>query len=179
MVDQEKWGLSRELFAEQYQMKLQQRKVNRIPNYDYSTQGAYFVTICTQGREALLSDMVGDGFPVLKPIGLIAQKIICQLSEKYPEATVDQYVIMPDHIHLLIRIVSGTGNPSPTLGSIIGWYKYQVTKLANMQMNTAGQKLFQRSYYDHVIRGQQDYDEVWQYIENNPIKWAIQRRGYE
>lgn len=70
---------------------------------------------------------------------------------------------------------SGTGNPSPTLGNVIGWYKYQVTKQANTQLNNLSGKLFQRSYYDHVIRNQQDYNEAWNYIENNPRKWVIQK----
>jgi REP element-mobilizing transposase RayT len=65
------------------------------------------------------------------------------------------------------------------LGNVIGWYKYQVTKLVNQQMNIQGKKLFQRSYYDHVIRNQQDYNEIWEYIENNPRKWVIQKRGFE
>ena len=88
---------------------------------------------------------------------------------------------MPDHIHLLLRFDrdSGTGNPSPTLGNVIGWYKYQVTKQANAQLNNSSEKLFQRSYYDHVIRNQQDYNGVWEYIENNPMKWIVEKRGYE
>ena len=160
-------------------MEFQERKANRIPEYDYSTCGAYFVTICTQDRKKILSSIVGDGSPVPKPTGRIAEEYIRIISEKYPTVSVDQYVIMPDHIHMLLRIDNGTGNPSPTLGNIIGWYKYQVTKQANMQLNNSGEKLFQRSYYDHVIRNQRDYGEIWQYIENNPLKWVIEKRGYE
>ena len=163
-------------------MELQQRKQNRIPEYDYNQNGAYFVTICTQDRKPILSTIVGDGFPVPKPIGLIADEYIRKIPEKYPPVSVDRYVIMPDHIHILLRIYTnpnGTGNPSPTLGNIIGWYKYQVTKQVNAQYNMAGERLFQRSYYDHVIRNQQDYDEIWQYIENNPRKWVMQKQGHE
>ena len=160
-------------------MELPRRKINRIPEYDYSTSGAYFVTICTKERKHLLCDIVGDGFPVPKPIGVIAQDFIYQIPVKYPMVAVDQYVMMPDHIHLLLRIDSGTGNPPPTLGNVMGWYKYQVTKQVNLQMNTAGEQLFQRSYYDHVIRCQQDYDEVWEYISNNPVRWGMKRRGSE
>ena len=79
-----------------------------------------------------------------------------------------------DFIHILLRI-DGTGNPSPTMGNVVGWYKYQVTKQVNLLRNMPGEKLFQRSYYDHVIRNQQDYDEIWQYIENNPRKWVIKQ----
>lgn len=82
---------------------------------------------------------------------------------------------------MLLRIGQdlGTGNPSPTLGTIVGWYKYQVTKQVNLHFDQQGEKIFQRSYYDHVIRNQQDYDEIWQCIENNPCKWTIQMREYE
>ena len=79
-----------------------------------------------------------------------------------------------DFIHILLRI-DGTGNPSPTMGNVVGWYKYQVTKQVNLLRNMPGEKLFQRSYYDHVIRNQQDYDEIWQYIENKPRKWVIKQ----
>lgn len=162
-------------------MELFERKPNRIAEYDYSLNGAYFVTICTENRSKTLSSIVGDGSPVPKPTGLIAEKMIRQLPNKYPTVTVDKYIIMPDHIHLLLQIDCdiGTGNPSPTLGNIIGWYKYQVTKQTNSSLGTPGHKVFQRSYYDHVIRNQQDYNEVWEYIDNNPRKWIMQNRGYE
>ena len=156
-------------------MEFVQRKINRIPEFDYGTNGAYFVTICTQDRKRVLGDIVGDGFPVPKTIGLLAEEYIKQIPEKYPGVYVDKYVIMPDHIHMLLRIDCGTGNPSPTLGNVIGWYKYQVTKEYNRCANAECTRLFQRSYYDHVIRNQRDYDEIWQYIENNPRKWALQK----
>ena len=73
----------------------------------------------------------------------------------------------------------GTGNPSPTVGNIMGWYKYQVSKQINQLRNTAGEKVFQRSYYDHVIRNQQDYEEILEYIENNPKRWLLKRRRWE
>ena len=162
-------------------MELSKRKPNRLCEYDYSTNGAYFVTICTQNRKKILSNIVGDGSPVPKPIGTIAEMYIRKIPEKYPSVTVDKFVIMPDHIHLLLRFNwnLGTGNPSPTLGNVIGWYKYQVTKQANTQLDNSGERLFQRSYYDHVIRNQQDYNEIWEYIENNPRKWVIQKHGFE
>ena len=148
----------------------------------------YFLTICTHNRKKFLSEIVGDGLPVLKTAGKIAEQFIGKIPEKYPNVTIDKYVIMPDHIHLLIRIDAvgeasrlpekagiGTGNPSPTVGNILGWYKYQTTKHINAVQNTSGEKVFQRSYYDHVIRNQQDYNEIWEYIENNPLKYALKQ----
>lgn len=159
------------------------RKQNRIPHYDYAAPGAYFITICAQNRRCIFGKMtvntVGDGFPVptnlvvLKNVGKVAQDYILQIPKKYPNVCVDQYVVMPNHIHLLLRIreESGTGNPSPTMGDVIGWYKYQVTKQVNLKNNTPGQKIFQRSYHDHVIRGEKDYQMIWQYIDTNPARW--------
>ena len=168
-------------------MELPNRQPNRIPEYDYSQTGAYFVTICTQDRKHILSRIVGDGFPVQTSIGKIAECFIRKISEKYTNVTVDHYVIMPDHTHMPLRIdgtgevfslpESGTGDPSPTIGNVVGWYKYQTSKQINLLRNTPGEKVFQRSYYDHVIRNQQDYNEIWEYIENNPRKWAITKQG--
>jgi REP element-mobilizing transposase RayT len=161
------------------------RKNNRIQDYNYSQNGSYFITICTAERTRILSRIIpGNPLPggqehvttELLPFGIIADKYIKDLNSFYSHMTIDKYVIMPDHIHLLLRIEAlGTGNPSPTVGTIIGWYKYETTKLFNNLQNTPGQKHFQRSYYDHVIRNQQDYNEILEYIENNPIKWAITR----
>lgn len=159
---------------------IQIRKSNRIINYDYSQNAAYFVTICTQNRTNILSEIVGDGFPVPKPIGTIADESIRQIPLKYPTVSVDKYIIMPDHIHLLLRFEQefGTGNPSPTLGNVIGWFKYQITKQANILTGTQGDRILQRSYYDHVIRNQQDYDEIWKYIDNNPRQWQIKHKKF-
>ena len=155
---------------------MQERKHNRLCNYDYGQNGAYFIAICTKDRKQILSKIVGDGFLVPNLPGRIAEEMIEQVMIRYPSVSVDKYVIMPDHIHLLLRI-EGTGNPSPTLGNVIGWYKYQTTKRINQTDATQGLQVFQRSYYDHVIRNQQDYDSVWEYIENNPRKWAMKKQG--
>ena len=163
------------------------RKQNRIKNYDYSQNGAYFITICTHDRKRILSEIVGDGYIILHSCGMVAERMIHMISDKYPCVFADHYVIMPDHIHMLLRIdcshnrsdyddEAGTGNPSPTIGKIVGWYKYQTSKEINLMNGTAGKVVFQRSYYDHVIRNQQDYDDTWSYIENNPRKWILEKR---
>ncbi|MBQ8741476.1 MAG: transposase [Clostridia bacterium] len=80
---------------------------------------------------------------------------------------------MPNHIHILLVVKNGgRGNPSPTIDTAIGWFKYMTTKEINKTSNAQGRKIFQRSFNDHIIRGEQDYREIWQYIENNPIKWT-------
>ena len=103
----------------------------------------------------------------------IVQRYILQISVKYPNVSVDKYVVMPNHIHLLLSFYEGhgTGNPSPTLGNVIGWLKYQATREINLAARTAGQKIFQRSYHDHVVRNERDYQRIWQYIDTNPARW--------
>lgn len=154
-------------------MAFPQRKPNRLPHFDYSAQGGYFVTICTHNRKNTLSDIVGDGSPVPKTPGQIAKVFIAEIPEKYPCVHVDNYVIMPNHIHLLLQIENSgeTQKPSPALGDIIGWYKYQVTKSVNAHYGTIGARFFQRSYHDHVIRGEGDYFKIWEYIDSNPARW--------
>ena len=158
-------------------MELPKRKRNRLSDYDYSQNGAYFITICTKDRKPILSAIVGDdAYIVPKPYGRIAEKYICNVQE------IEKYVIMPDHIHILIRLDNGSMWAStPTsanegsknrIASIVRSIKVLVTK-------EIGESIFQRSYYDHVIRNQRDYDETWEYIENNPRKWVMQKDGCE
>ncbi|MBQ8237742.1 MAG: transposase [Oscillospiraceae bacterium] len=155
-------------------MALPKRKPNRLVNYDYSSNGAYFVTICTHQRSKILGDIVGDGLPVLKRCGIIAEEIIRMIPEKYPCVKVDKFVVMPNHIHTILLFMNeiGTGNPSSTLGNVIGWYKYQVTKRINDGREYQKERVFQRSYHDHIIRGEMDYRKIWEYIDTNPIRWA-------
>lgn len=129
------------------------RKDNRLKHYDYSQNGAYFITICTHNRNPILSKIAKDESPVLHPGGVIAERMIHKITEKYPCVSIDHYVIMPDHIHMLLRIdgsqnqlnVSdsvGMGNSSPTISSIVGWYKYQTSKQINLMNGTAGGSCF-------------------------------------
>ena len=156
-------------------MDLFKRKPNRLRNYDYSHPGMYFVTVCTCGKEKTLGEIVGDGFPVpkLSAIGQLARQIIDQIPQRFPTVRAEKYVIMPNHLHIILCFDSGhgTGDPSPTLGKVMGWFKYQVTKSVNQARNTPGEKVFQRSFHDHVIRNEEDYLRIWQYIDTNPLKW--------
>ena len=165
-------------------MELQQRKPNRLQEYDYSTNGAYFITICTQDRKPILGHIVGGGahdapLITLSKFGEIAQKYILS-SNRIPGISVDKYVIMPDHIHLIVQVnetvsIGTSRAPSPTNTEI----PHFVSTLKRFCHREAGAVIFQRSYYDHVIRNQQDYDEIWQYIENNPQKWVNKIPEYE
>ena len=151
------------------------RKEPRLKGFDYSETGAYFLTICTQNRKNILSTIVGEGSPLpkLSPCGEIVDGWIQKIPEKYPEASVDCYVIMPNHIHILLSIVKddGRGNPSPTVDAVVGWLKYQATKEINKLQGSAGDKIFQRSFFDHIIRNRDDYNEICKYIYENPVRW--------
>ena len=156
---------------------LPQRKDLRLKNYDYSTTGVYFITICIEKRRNILSNIVGEGSPLpqLTQYGEIVDRWINLITEKYPEIEIDCYVIMPNHIHLLLSLTNenGRGNPSPTVDSVIGWFKYNATKEINQPRKVAGDKVFQRSYYDHIVRNQKDYEECYKYINENPLKWQF------
>ena len=147
-------------------MKLAKRKPNRLVNYDYSRNGAYFITICTQNRIEILCDIVGDDAHIVpKKCGIIAEKYIKTIPG------INKYVIMPNHIHMIIKIEDGTmwaSSPTRSLSDIVKSFKTLVTK-------EIGKPIFQRSFYDHIIRGEQDYREIWDYIDGNPAKWRQDR----
>ena len=166
-------------------MELQTRKPNRLENYDYSQNGAYFITICVKDRKPILSKVrVGTGVPdcpkiLLLPYGEIADKYINQLNNFYNNISVIKYVIMPDHIHLLLSISSGQSRtPVPTRdnividnkNSIVAKFVSTFKRFCNKEY---GNNIWQARYYDHIIRNQDDYNEKWDYIENNPKKWGF------
>lgn len=166
--------------------KIPQRKPTRLANFDYSSGGAYFITICTNNRANILSTIadkiptttVGEGFPLpqLTSCGLIVEKWIKELPNKYHEISVERYVIMPNHIHLLIvSNDDGRGDPSPTITSAMGWLKYQSTREVNKAHNTIGAKVFQRSFHDHIVRDMHDYCEIDRYIYENPMRWKFDK----
>ena len=155
-------------------MDLNSRKPTRLQEYDYSEKGAYFITICTKDKQKLFGHIVGGGAfdapkIVLSPQGEIVEKYILS-TNNIPNLKVDKYVIMPNHIHLLLSIENFNGTSwalSPTNNKI----SLAISTLKRFVNKDVGCNVFQRSFYDHVIRNQIDYNEIWEYIENNPAKW--------
>ena len=154
-------------------MEFPRRKQNRLTAYDYSTPNAYFITICTDKRKNLFWEDVGaiidrpNNVP-LTCLGTIVQKSIEDIQKCYPAISVENSVIMPNHIHLLLQINtddSGRSMIAPTISTVVRLMKGAVTK-------QAGFSVWQKGFYDHVIRNEQDYLEIWNYIEGNPSKWA-------
>ena len=154
-------------------MELPKRKQNRLQEYDYSTVNAYFITICTQNRRNLFwEDLdetvnISEQLPLTK-LGQCVKQIISEIPDHYPAVTVEHAVIMPNHIHLLLQIhadIDGRPMAAPTISTVINQTKGIISK-------KAGFSVWQKGFYDHVIRGEQDYRDIWNYIEGNPGKWA-------
>ena len=153
---------------------LPKRKHIRIEDYDYATPGAYFITVCTANREKIFWNSVGAD--IIRPqdvplsiAGKIAEQGILQIEEHCKNVVVDKFCIMPDHIHLILRIelnLDGRMVSAPTVSTVVGSMKRWVSR-------QIGKPIWQKSFYDHGIRNQQDYNEIWQYIENNPLKYAL------
>ena len=168
------------------------RKATRLPGYDYSEAGAYFLTICTQDHRCILSYIVGTGVPDgpnhitsvgtgvpdgpqirLTTYGKIADKYIRQISEFYDYLSVADYVIMPNHIHILLRVYEQTegpsGRPVPTAqNSIVSRFVSTFKRFCNKEY---GKNIWQPRSYDHIIRDQKDFDRHLKYIYENPFGW--------
>lgn len=156
------------------------RKRIRLENFDYSRNGAYFITVCSKDKECIFgSVLVGQGLCScrLSQVGEIVRSEIEDIEKRFPNAYVDNYVIMPNHIHLLLRLDTfrQEQSPCPTVSDIICALKSISTKEINKAMNTPGNKIWQDRFHDHVIRGEADYREIWEYIDNNPIRWTLDK----
>ncbi|MBE5792717.1 MAG: transposase [Clostridiales bacterium] len=154
------------------------RKHPRLKSFDYSTPGAYFVTICTQNKRCLLSSIVGRGLAPaenhLTEYGKIAMEQLFLLEKRYDFLKIDQYVIMPNHVHVIFILSQTAGaSPRPTMTDIVCAYKSLTTRECKKVKPI--DKLFQTSFYEHVVRGQEDYDEIAEYIVNNPKKWELDK----
>lgn len=136
------------------------RKNTRLNHYDYTKEGGYFITICIKNRKELLGKIKGDKINLTKE-GIIVQKYIKKINEIYQNVIVDEYIIMPNHIHLIIIIKN---NNQITLTRIIKQFKMKVSKEIE---NSIWQKLF----YEHIIRDNKEYYKIKEYIRNNVINW--------
>lgn len=164
---------------------LKRRKPNRLKGYNYSSNGAYFITICVKDMKCILSSVVGAddlGSPTvkLKPYGKVVEENLSKMNMLYDNITVDKYVIMPNHIHILLSIqnerdtFNGAPRSSPptnTLSKFVSAFK----KYTNKEF---GNNIWQRGFHDHIIRDEQDYLILWQYVDENPRKWLIGKDKY-
>lgn len=141
------------------------RKPTRLPNYDYSTDNYYFVTICTYEKKCIF------GSPdKLNIMGNIAKADLLRIPEHFQNVKVDHLVVMPNHIHAIIVI--GCNNKEgtrPKLDIIIGQYKSGVSR--KIRKHFSDTTVWQRSFHDHIIRSRASYEKIWEYIETNPLRW--------
>ena len=153
-------------------MELPKRKANRLAEYDYSAPGAYFITFCTKDKACILWDTVGASIARPKKVplsayGMIVDEAVRQIPMRYPVISLDQYVVMPNHVHLLLQIhtdIHGQRLEAPSVSMVIQQLKGAVTK-------RIGYSIWQKLFHDHVIRNERDYQEIWKYIDNNPVLW--------
>ena len=148
--------------AERNSMKnnLPQRKNIRLREYDYSSEGVYFITICIRNRIELLGNIKDNNISLTRE-GFIAKNNIKHIEKIFNNVKVDDYVIMPNHIHIIISI----NEPNEvTLSRIIKQYKGAVTK-------QIGHSIWQKLYYEHIIRNEKEYYTIKEYIQNNIINW--------
>jgi REP element-mobilizing transposase RayT len=159
--------------------KKHHRRSIRIKDYDYSSGHAYYITICTEDRKCILSEVI-DGKSVLNENGKIVERCVREIKNRYHNAGVNGYVIMPNHVHLIIQI-AGAIHESPLQGKaerrkmllpkIIGYLKMNTGKHINILAGTTGKPVWQKNYFEHIIRNEKAYYGIVEYIENNPLLW--------
>lgn len=146
------------------------RKHTRLPVYDYSTPGRYFVTMCTDFMQSIFGDIT-DGSMRLNEFGTIAHNCWEEVPTHFPEAELDFFQVMPNHVHAILLL----GDRSHKLGHIIGSYKAAVTKRIHELPGNSGITVWERSFYDHIIRDEDSLRQIRRYITNNPLKWELDR----
>ena len=176
------------------------RKSTRLRNFDYSSVGAYFVTICVRDRQQVLSEIVktnlvsvheannfavGEGLAPpeysvqLKPCGEIVKEQLQLLETRFPNITVEDFVIMPDHIHatLFLHERAGGASPSPTLNDVVCAFKSLTSRICKQRYGV--ERIFQRSFAEHIVRDRADYETRRKYIYENPKRWYYKHLNTE
>ena len=143
------------------------RKSPRMKGYDYATPTAYFITICTHKKQCIF------GKPdILNQYGQIAHYTVLELPSLFPCISVDHFVVMPNHVHMLLTINAGQAellDHTPNLSTIVGTYKSRVSRLIHQSDSKIN--VWQRSYHDHVPRNEKSWQAIWKYIDENPYHW--------
>ena len=141
-----------------------ERKNPRLKNYDYTQNGYYFITICTKEKVHYFGK-IADEIMQYSDIGKIAIDCIEKINDIYKSIKLEKYVVMPNHIHMILV----TQKEAPiSVSRVIKQYKEQITKQIN-------ESIWQKSYYDHIIRSEEDYSKIWKYIDGNMLKWDLDK----
>lgn len=167
------------------------RKSIRLKEYDYKQPGSYFVTICVQNHQCLFGNIIVGAGPCARPemvlndIGKMVQFIWEQMPKYYPGTDIDSFIVMPNHIHGIVTLKTGTGQPrgvAPTtvlsLPQIVHRFKSLTTAryrhgVKQNQWLPFTNRLWQRNYYERVIRNENELSEIRKYIQENPLKWEL------
>jgi len=166
----------------------------RLRGYDYRQPGWYFVTLCSQGRKHIFA-AAQDQHIRLNHIGILVQSCWQSIPEHFPEIQLDHFVIMPNHMHGIIVIAGAkhgstelsnvadspkpcfapTGTLSGSLGAVIQNFKSVTTRKIHQLDGYHGMRVWQRNYYEHIIRIERELNTIRKYIIDNPARWAIDR----
>jgi putative transposase len=162
---------------EQIKKLYPQRRSLRLSRYNYAWQGAYFITVCTGNKINLFGHII-KGTMKLNSFGLIVEKVWKEIPMHYPGVNNEVFIVMPNHIHGIIAIhdVERAGSkPAPTktypLFEIVRAFKTYSSRKINTLRNMKGISVWQRNYYEHIIRSEKDYREIGEYVVNNSAKW--------
>lgn len=140
------------------------RKNPRLKYYDYTLSGYYFITICTKEKKHYFGE-IANGIMQYKDVGKIANECIEKINDIYKSIKLDKYIIMPNHIHMILIVEKETTTP---ISRAIKQYKEYITKRIK-------EHIWQKSYYDHIIRNEKDYLRIWKYIDENILKWELDK----
>ncbi len=152
--------------------ELRKRKTPRLQGFDYSRNGAYFITICTKDRAPLFASVGADSISAR-----MIERTFVETIERYEGVDAPLYVVMPNHFHAIITILRADMESAPTISQIVQSFKrYSTIEYTKMVKNGVlppfdGQ-IWQRSFYDHIIRDREDYEEHLRYIRDNPKRWC-------
>jgi REP element-mobilizing transposase RayT len=150
-----------------------------LSNYDYTTPGSYFVTVCVQRRACVLGDIV-DGDVELSDVGHMVQTHLKLAVDRYPSVELDAFVLMPNHLHVIFNIGWATGENQDgiSLSRVMNWFKSATTNEYIRHVKTGDWPRFpgtfwQVDYHDHIVRDQEDLDRIREYIVGNPGRWEL------
>ena len=155
-------------------MNVQTRQSLRLKNYDYRNAGSYFVTICAQQRACIFGE-IKNGNLLLTEAGALAQRVWAELPTHYPNVKLDEFVVMPNHMHGIVTLK----NPATSLSEIVRAFKTFAARHINTFRGTQGMPVWQRNYYERVIRDENEFLLIREYIRNNPLQWALDEENPE
>jgi REP element-mobilizing transposase RayT len=159
------------------------RRSPKLEGYDYTSPGVYFVTLCARAGRYPFGE-VCDGEVRLSDVGRAIAQCWKDVPRHFQTVELDLYVVMPNHLHGLIALTEAADSlppvrTRPSVHTVVGAFKSAATRRVNVMRNTPGVSLWQRTYYDHVVRTEQGLERIREYIANNPIRWEIDEENPE